>query len=138
MKKIFLIVAALVSLQAFASDVIKVEDARVFIPFKGRTMTAGYGEVKNLTDKEVVLKIVKDDKFKAIELHESYEQDGKMGMRRIEEFKIPAKGSLNLKPGGHHLMFFNPTAELKKGDNVNIVFSLNGKETTLAFPLIER
>lgn len=138
MMKFVLVIASFLSLQAFANDVIKVENARVFIPFKGRTMTAGYGEVKNLTDKEIVLKIVKDDKFKAIELHESYKQDGKMGMRRIEEFKIPANGELNLKPGGHHLMFFNPVKELTKDEKVNITFNIDGKETTIAFPLMER
>lgn len=43
-----------------------------------------------------------------------------MGMRKIDSLEIPAGGSVELKPGGYHLMLIDLTRELKAGDKVDI------------------
>lgn len=53
---------------------------------------------------------------KAVELH-TMEMDGKvMRMRRIDAIEVPAGGTVELKPGGKHVMFMGLTQTLKKGD----------------------
>ena len=43
-----------------------------------------------------------------------------MGMRKIDSLEIPAGGSVELKPGGYHIMLIDLTRELKAGDKFDI------------------
>lgn len=53
---------------------------------------------------------------KTVELH-TMEMDGNMmRMRRIDAIDVPAGGTVELKPGGKHVMFMGLTQTLKKGD----------------------
>jgi copper(I)-binding protein len=52
------------------------------------------------------------------EVHESAEKDGVATMRAVENLEIPAGGSVELKPGGYHLMLMDLKAPLKKGDMI--------------------
>lgn len=49
------------------------------------------------------------------EVHETVEKDGVAAMRPIESLEIPAGGSVELKPGGYHIMLMGLKAPLKKG-----------------------
>ena len=51
-------------------------------------------------------------------LHESAEKDGVASMRPVEALEIPAGGSVELKPGGYHVMLMGLKAPLKKGDMI--------------------
>lgn len=58
---------------------------------------------------------------KAVELHETTEEDGVMKMRPVPGgFEIPAKGRLELEPGGKHLMLIGLTAPLTAGQEIEI------------------
>ena len=52
------------------------------------------------------------------EVHESLEKDGVATMRPVESLEIPAGGSVQLKPGGYHIMLMGLKAPLKKGDMI--------------------
>ena len=52
------------------------------------------------------------------EVHESAEKDGVATMRPVENLEIPAGGSVELKPGGYHIMLMGLKAPLKKGDMI--------------------
>lgn len=53
---------------------------------------------------------------KTVELH-TMEMDGNvMRMRRIEAIDVPAGGTVELKPGGRHVMFMGLLQTLKNGD----------------------
>ena len=57
----------------------------------------------------------------AVELHESMMgDDGSMGMRPIDELAIPAGGSVELKPGGAHLMLIGLKSPLAAGRTVQL------------------
>jgi periplasmic copper chaperone A len=49
------------------------------------------------------------------EVHENLVEDGVAKMRPVEVFEIPAGGSVELKPGGYHIMLMGLKAPLKKG-----------------------
>jgi copper(I)-binding protein len=58
------------------------------------------------------------------ELHETTEEDGVMKMRPMPEgFEIPAKGRLELKPGGKHVMLIGLTAPLIAGQEIEITLN---------------
>ena len=52
------------------------------------------------------------------EVHESAEKDGVATMRPIASLEIPAGGSVELKPGGYHIMLMGLKAPLKKGNMI--------------------
>ncbi|MFD1198728.1 copper chaperone PCu(A)C [Brucella gallinifaecis] len=69
-----------------------------------------------------------------IEIHEMKVTDGVMTMRLLDEgIALPAGASVDLQPGGKHLMLFNLDAPLKVGDKVRIklVFERAGAITTV-------
>jgi periplasmic copper chaperone A len=117
---------------------LKFEDARIFAPMKGSNITAGYVNVKNEGKKDAILILKRVAKFKAFETHETLEESGKMIMRKVGSFKIPAGATLELKPGGRHLMLFDPTEVIKEGTSLEVLFSIDGKDKAVAFNVISR
>ncbi len=138
MKSILLTALTFASLSAFAASPIKIENARIFLPMKGSNATAGYGKITNSSGKEVTFGFSKAEGFKAVELHESLEKDGRMAMQKIDALPIPAKGSAELKPGGHHLMLFDAAGEMKAGSSVNVTILVDGKPSVVPFKLAPR
>lgn len=60
----------------------------------------------------------------ACELHETIDDNGVMRMRPVPGgFEVPAKGKLELKPGGKHVMFLNMTEPLRPGQEVEITLT---------------
>lgn len=137
----FLFLGTMYSANVFAKSStpeITASDARILVPLKGTTVTAAYGTIKNDSAESVSLMITEVKPFKAVELHETYEASGKMGMRKIEKILIPAHQSFQLKPGGNHIMLFDPTKELKIGEMVEVSFTANGQALSLKFKVVDR
>ncbi len=52
------------------------------------------------------------------ELHTMKHENGKMIMREVPKFEIPAGGKLRLQPGGDHMMLIGIKEPLKAGSTV--------------------
>jgi copper(I)-binding protein len=48
---------------------------------------------------------------------------GMMGMQKVDRLEIPAGGSVELKPGGYHVMLIDLTGELRSGDQIEITLT---------------
>jgi copper(I)-binding protein len=137
MKTVFAAMILLLGSQCFAQ--VKFENARIFTPLKGSDMTAGYVTIKNEGAAEVEVALKSVEKFKAAETHETVEKNGKMGMEKVDAFKIPAGQSIELKPGGKHMMLFNPAADIKEGSSLKAIFVVDHKkEESVAFKVVPR
>lgn len=55
-----------------------------------------------------------------VQLHEMAMDGNVMKMRQIKDIAVPAGGSVELKPGGLHLMFMNIKAPLTAGESVPV------------------
>lgn len=95
---------------------------------------AGYVVIENASDAEIVLNQVESADFGAVEVHTMYDDAGTMRMRRVPELRIPAKGKVELKPGGLHLMMFRPTRPLADGEVVAV--TLVGPDAKVAASLV--
>lgn len=122
---------------ALAAD-ITFDDARVLIPIKGTTVTAGYGNIVNSSSKPVTLTVIKAKDFKAVELHQSFEKDGRMGMEKVDSITIEPGKTFELKPGGYHVMLFDALKPLKENNSVIVVFKVDGKPLEQKFNLVPR
>jgi copper(I)-binding protein len=61
---------------------------------------------------------------KTVELHETVDENGVMKMEpRPEGFEIPAGGTLELKPGGKHIMLIDLVAPLEAGKTIEITLN---------------
>lgn len=55
-----------------------------------------------------------------VEMHEMKMDKDVMRMREVKGVEVPAKGAVEFKPGGFHLMFMELKAPLKQGDKVPV------------------
>ncbi|MFN3973785.1 MAG: copper chaperone PCu(A)C [Dehalococcoidia bacterium] len=55
-----------------------------------------------------------------VELHETAIEGGMARMHAMHAFEVPAGGTLELKPGGKHIMLLNLKRELKPGDRFTL------------------
>ncbi len=75
---------------------------------------------------------VKSDAAENVEIHQSIMEGDVMRMQPVEGgIEIPAKGQVELKPGGYHIMLINLKRELKPGDRITVVleFEKSGQKT---------
>ena len=55
-----------------------------------------------------------------VELHESVMEGDMASMHPVEQIDLPAGGSVELKPGGYHIMLIGITQPLEEGQTVTI------------------
>ena len=56
-----------------------------------------------------------------VEVHETTaDASGQMAMHPVEKIALPVGGSVELKPGGYHVMLIGLTGELMAGDKVEV------------------
>jgi copper(I)-binding protein len=56
----------------------------------------------------------------AVEIHRSEEVDGVMRMRKLEDLELPAEASVELAPGGLHLMLVGLRRALEPGQEFEL------------------
>lgn len=137
--RVLFISLLIVALQAFAAAAtpLVVEAGQVRQPLPGRTVTAGYFTLHNYSQMDVSLIAVNSSAFKRVELHQHSHKDGMMRMEQVEEISIAAGGSIELAPGGLHLMLFEPLVSLEIGQTVTVLLHFtDGQQLTVALPVV--
>lgn len=87
-------------------------------------MTGFFGVLKNSTDKEITVVSGSSPVAGTVEMHEVAMVDGAMKMRKKEGgFVVPANGSLELKPGGNHIMLMEIKNPITAGQSVAITLT---------------
>jgi copper(I)-binding protein len=60
-------------------------------------------------------------------------------MREVPSLRVEAGASVELKPGGYHLMLMRPVAPLQAGQSVNLVMTAaDGREFSFEVPVERR
>ena len=97
-----------------------IEDAWIAeAPPVSKVMVA-YMRLKNTGAKTIEIIHAESELYSSIEFHETIHKNGIARMIRHDKLDIPANNKLELKPGGTHMMLFNPIKRLKEGNTVNI------------------
>ncbi|MCH1529808.1 MAG: copper chaperone PCu(A)C [Gammaproteobacteria bacterium] len=82
---------------------------------------AGYLKFTNKSSTEISIKELKSNAFEKIEMHSSFTEDGISSMKKLNALEIPANSTLNLKPGGYHLMLNSPNKMIKESDLIELM-----------------
>src|SRR5690625_3422451 len=88
----------------------------------GRT-AAVYMAIANDGDEDERLVGASSPNFDAVELHESFEEEGVSKMRPVEAIEIPAGDTALLEPGGLHLMLFGAKEAVAAGEEFSLVLN---------------
>jgi copper(I)-binding protein len=91
--------------------------------------TAVFFEIVNSGRKPDTLYNVTSDLAKLTEVHQSFEKDGQMGMRKVPLLVIPAKSTVYFKPGSYHVMLIKLKKDMKEGniEEVSLHFKQAGE-----------
>lgn len=126
---------------AFAADGndVVIRDGWVQEGPPSQTITAAYMVIENHTGDEISLQSASSEVAQAVELHKMQLIDGMMKMQRVEKIGIPAGGSIELKPGGYHLMVIGLKKQLKEGDTAQFILQFsNDLRKTIRLPVKPR
>jgi copper(I)-binding protein len=65
---------------------------------------------------------------KVVEIHEMKMEGEVMRMRAIQTLDLPASQTVELKPGGYHVMLIDLNAQMKEGDVVPLTLVIEDKD----------
>jgi periplasmic copper chaperone A len=125
----FAAVVALIALLAAAPIVraqgkLSVYDAWIRNAPPGASMMAGYATLKNEGDAPIKVLTVQSDAFRQSSIHETVVERGVSKMRELPRIDLAAGATIEMKPGGAHLMLSEPRHPIAVGDKVHMVFLL--------------
>ena len=129
MKSIVIVAAALLAaFPAFGHDVtageIKIEGAAARAMVPGAKVGGGYLTIENTGSSADRLLSASSDRAGSVQVHEMSTDNGIMVMRELKDgLSIPAGQSVDLMPGGHHLMFMDVTKPFKQGEEIKAVLT---------------
>jgi len=112
-----------------ASDTLSVTDAWVKAADTG--MSGAFGILENSGTEDVTVVSAESPAASMLELHETVPSDtGDMVMRKKEDgFVVPAGGTLELAPGGNHIMLMALTGPINAGDEITVILTLSDGST---------
>ena len=108
-------------------------DIRVHQPWiaegpPGAQVLAGYLVLENTSDRPRHLMRVKSPDFQSAMLHRTVMEDGMARMIHQDRLTLEPGTSLELIPGGYHLMLMQPSRGLKVGDTVVLILEFDDAE----------
>ncbi len=122
--------------QGALAEPLGVENAKVRAVPPVSTTTAAFMVLHNQGDDDLAVVDAQSPAAEITELHNHIDVDGVMQMRQVPEIRVPAGGSVELAPGGLHLMLIDLVEPLREGEEVEITLVLDNDETlTLAVPV---
>ncbi len=103
-----------------ASAQIEIENAWARATPPGAETAAGYMTIRNKSSSPDHLIRVASPLAARVEMHVHLHDGDVMRMHQVKGYDIPAKGSLELKSGGGHLMFVDIQRPFKEGEKIPV------------------
>ncbi|MFO1312351.1 MAG: copper chaperone PCu(A)C [Burkholderiales bacterium] len=129
--KSFVAGLALALLASAACADVTVKDAWVRGTVTGQKATGAFMQLSSSTD--AILVAAASPVAKVVEIHEMAMDGGVMKMRAVANLPVPAGKTVDLSPGGYHVMLMDLVQPLKEGDKVPLTLTFAdkaGKKTT--------
>jgi len=117
-----------IALMAFAASIqaqeakvgsIKIENAYVRATAPGQPAAGAFMKIDNSGAADQLLS-ASSPAAGEVQLHQMSMEGNVMKMGQVKDIAVPANGSVDLKPGGYHIMLMNIKAPLKVGETVPV------------------
>ena len=115
-----LMLSSSVHAQAVKVDVVSVSDAYTRATVPGQQVAGGFLKIENKGNIPDQLISASSPVAGEVQLHEMAMDGNVMKMRQVKDIAVPANGSVELKPGGYHLMFLNLKGPFVAGETVPV------------------
>lgn len=123
------VITALLGAAQRTPDGLTVEGAWVRMVPRSQATTGGFLTLVNRSSVDQVLVDARSPRAKTVELHEMVHEGDRMRMRQVDRIVVPAGQTVQLRPGGLHLMLFEVTTPLQAGDKVPITLVFDDGST---------
>ncbi|MFZ5656708.1 MAG: copper chaperone PCu(A)C [Pseudomonadota bacterium] len=90
----------------------------------GMPMGAAFAVVRNPCRVQAEIVSAGSPAFADVSLHETRIENGMSRMRAVPRVVLPAGGTVELKPGGLHVMLMQPRGQVRQGSRVRLEFVL--------------
>lgn len=118
---------ALAGAQAQACGELTVADAWIRLAPPNAPVMAGYLSLANARDEPVVVTAGSSPAFERVELHDMTHENGVMKMRKLDRIEVEPGASVELAPGGMHMMLIGPKRAFAVGDQVDVTLRVCGE-----------
>lgn len=105
---------------------VSVEDAWVRATVPQQKATGAFMKLNAAKDTRLVS--VTSPASPVVEVHEMAMQDNVMRMRQVPGVELPAGKTIELKPGGYHIMLMDLPQQMKAGETVPLTLVFEGKD----------
>jgi len=106
--------------QVVKVDAVSVSDAYTRATMPGQQVAGGFMKIDNKGNAQDQLLSASSPLAGEVQLHEMAMEGNVMRMRQVKDIAVPANGSVELKPGGFHLMFINLKGPFVAGETVPV------------------
>ena len=118
------------------TDAIKIEGAYTRATAPGQQVAGGFMKIDNKGNTADQLLSASSPVAGEVQLHEMAMDGNVMRMRQVKDIAVPAGGSVELKPGGYHLMFLNLKGPFVAGETVPVKLKFaKAGELEVKFPI---
>ncbi len=124
MKRITAAVLLLAALPAMAQ--VTVKDPWVRATVSQQKATGAFMQITSAQDAQLVA--ASSPVAGVVEVHEMTMEKDVMKMRAMKGLDLPAGKSVELKPGGYHVMLMDLKQQMKEGDTVPMTLVVEGKD----------
>lgn len=108
---------------------VDVENAFVQLAPPGATVNSAYMEIHNPQLRAQTIVGVSADCCAMAMLHQTRQYGDKVSMEHLDLLIVPAQASVQLAPGGLHIMLMKPAQNLTTGSKVKLTFSFDDGAT---------
>jgi copper(I)-binding protein len=121
--RFFVAAAALIAVAAHAQVTVKEAWVRASVP--QQQATGAFMQLQAASDARLVS--VSSPVTPIAEIHEMAVQDNVMKMRAVPAIELPAGKTVELKPGGYHVMLMDLKRPMQEGEIVSLTLVFEGK-----------
>ena len=85
------------------------------------SVNAGYVKFTNTSEKDVEFHNFTSPVYDSVEMHITETKSGSAKMKQVSKILVPANSSVELKPGGAHLMLIGPRRDVQAGEKILMI-----------------
>lgn len=122
------------------NNAIEAQGFHAFATIDGSNISAAFGTLSNTSEQPIALqKATIINSTATAELHQSIKEKGVVKMLPVDSITIPAKQSVELAPGGLHIMLINLPKPLEAGKTIALELAFdNGTTLKIEAPIKAR
>lgn len=119
------------------NNAIEAQGFHAFATIDGSNISAAFGTLSNTSEQPIALqKATVINSTATAELHQSIKEKGVVKMLPVDSITIPAKQSVELAPGGLHIMLINLPKPLEAGKTIALELAFdNGTTLKIEAPI---